>query len=333
MDHQTSDLRYRSSFASPGFDNTIEYGAADPLSSEYFTQLGLLIAKALAVCCPVRFVVAAQPDTPFQYVFISSFSFDAREATAPPRGTFLPALVRHFQSPKFTYYYNTYTALQSRETSSSSTLLLQSNRTWGITESSADMLFTDNRLSCSLFARCSCPAVTGTFYCDFHLRRLVELTLHYSPGKAKHARPIKRHTLVISPQCELVLDRASPADLLALQTLRTMYRNPKKNWLIDFEFCTVKGLAPVIWSVSVRQINEKPLFYTTIRYANQLLADIKVTSSATSKTRITRTDTPGRKPLSRVPSSTIAAPTRIVLLLARHGARSKSSVTVGEVIA
>ena len=43
---------------------------------------------------------------------------------------------------------------------------------------------------------------------------------------------------------------------------------------MDTEFLVVKGLLPVTWSVSIRRIDGKSLFYTTIKYPDKSIADI-----------------------------------------------------------
>ena len=111
------------------------------------------------------------------------------------------------------------------------------------------MLFADNRLSCSLFARCPLPAVPGTFYCNLHLRAMVDLAVRFNLDPVTKAANRQVHRS--QPAYDLDLNAASEADIGQLRVLSDMYENPQENWIVETEFLVVKGLLPVIWSISI----------------------------------------------------------------------------------
>ena len=172
---------------------------------------------------------AGEPDAPFQYVPVSSFAFTpASDAPNLHRGRFLPAVQSHFAGePQSAVYYTTYSASSTEQISEASLPLIYQDTQSGISQSFTNMLFTDNRLSCSLFARCPLPAVPGTFYCNLHLRAMVDLAVRFNLDPVTKAANRQVHRS--QPAYDLDLNAASEADVGQLRVLRNMYeKSPRE---------------------------------------------------------------------------------------------------------
>ena len=183
---------------------------------------------------------------------------------------FTSEIIRHFAGSAAGTYCSKYTALLTEDMSERSIRLIEDDHWWGLTESFTNMPLTDGRLSCSLFAKCACPAVRGSFYREVHLRRMVQLAVRYNLELYIQLDCDKMRMLLATVQYKLTVSDASSDDLAQIKALSSTYANPRNNWVVDFEFHIVEGLSSIIWSVSLRRIDGKSVFYTTIDYGKSI---------------------------------------------------------------
>lgn len=105
------------------------------------------------------------------------------------------------------------------------------------------------------FQTCSCKRAPSSRYCEIHSTEILRLA---SMSNKKQGKEDHEFTwqLSLTPDCES-----------RLRSLKSHFmENPQANWIIDFEFLSVRAKNPIPLQVSIRQMDGKPLLDTNVDY-------------------------------------------------------------------
>lgn len=125
------------------------------------------------------------------------------------------------------------------------------------------------------FHTCPFPKAPSSRYCDIHSAEILRI-IASDPDRGDETERGDQQ----APEWQLSLRQDCEMDLRHLK--QYYLANPEANWIIDFEFLSIRTKSPIPLQLSIRQIDGKPLLDTNVDYGISLVETIETASQHTA---------------------------------------------------